>query len=56
MRTTIIRKTVAGLIVAALAVVVLFTVALAVLHDHFYDLYMDRLDAWVSNGGDPKTV
>jgi hypothetical protein len=56
MRAGVIRKIISGLIVAVLAIVILFTVALAMLRDHFYDLYMHRLDSWITNGGDAKTV
>jgi hypothetical protein len=52
----LVRKIIAGLIVTALAVVILFTVAFAVLRDHLYNLYVHRLDTWVSSGGDAKTV
>jgi hypothetical protein len=48
------------LLVALVAIVALVmvvsSVALAVFRDGLFDLYTKRLDAWVSSGGDVKTV
>jgi hypothetical protein len=50
-------KTLLVALVATVAVVILVvSVVFAVFRDGFFNLYMKRLDAWVSAGGDVKTV
>lgn len=43
-------------VVAAVLVAGLFFVALALFRGSFFDLYANRLDAWVRAGGSPATI
>jgi hypothetical protein len=45
-----------GLVATVALVIVIISFAQAVFRDSFFDLYTKRLDAWVSTGGDIKTV
>jgi hypothetical protein len=47
---------VSSLVVATLALIILVTLALSVFRDRLFDLYMRKLDMWVSAGGDVTTV
>jgi hypothetical protein len=51
-----VRKIIRVLLVLITVTVVRFFVAVSAFRDKLFDLYMHRLDAWVSNGGNFKTI
>jgi len=51
-----LRRIIAMLVVLVLASLILITLVLAVFRDRLFDLYMRRLDSWVTAGGNAETV
>ena len=51
-----IRRIIATGVIAALALILLITLALAAFRDRLFDLYVGRLDTWVNAGGNVATL
>jgi len=55
-RNKVVRRILAILATAVLACVIVISLGMAAARERLFDLYMQRLDAWISAGGDIKTV